>query len=323
MLRLIGAGLALLLVLAGAAGVWFYVWYGRPGPLAESTTILVPKRGGLAGAAEALAEAGAVGDARLFQWAARLTGSGSALKAGEYVVPQHISPADLIALLRTGKTVIHRLTVPEGFTTPEVLALVETADALEGPVTEHPAEGTLFPDTYFYQRGETRSALIDTMRRRMAETVARLWRQNPAGRTSLASPEDAVILASIIEKETAVPAERPKIAGVFLNRLRLGMRLQSDPTVIYAITQGRERLGRPLDKQDLATPSPYNTYVSDGLPPGPIDNPGRAALEAAMNPDSTDALYFVADGSGGHAFSATLDQHHKNVQAWHQANKPK
>jgi len=189
-------------------------------------------------------------------------------------------------------------------------------------VAAPPGEGALYPSTYFYAWGDTRQGLVDRMRHEMEHTLDQLWAARRAG-LPLARKEDAVILASIVEKETAKEAERPKIAGVFYNRLRLGMKLQSDPTVIYAVTAGRGPLGRALDKADLALDSPYNTYVVDGLPPGPIGNPGRAALEAVLTPETTDALYFVADGSGGHAFSATLDAHHKNVRDWHEAQKAK
>jgi UPF0755 protein len=277
--------------------------------------LVVPKGAGLAATARLLASDGIIDRALPFEIAARATRSAGELKAGEYAISAAISPSDLLTLLRSGKTILHRLTVPEGLTTPQILALVEAADGLQGQVTASPGEGELFPSTYFYALGDQRQAVIDRMRHQMQHTLTELWAQRRPG-LPIADPAQAVTLASIVEKETALEAERPKIAGVFYNRLRLGMRLQSDPTVIYAVTQGREPLGRPLDKADLAVISPYNTYVVDGLPPGPIGNPGRATLAAVLQPEPTDALYFVADGSGGHAFSATLEAHIRKVEAW-------
>ncbi|HLY55562.1 MAG TPA: endolytic transglycosylase MltG, partial [Stellaceae bacterium] len=303
-LRGLAVALALLGAAAGAVAWWGVTWYRTPGPSAAVVTVILPKHAGLAGAAGLLVSSGVLDRAWPFEIAERLTQSKGELKAGEYAVPPAVTPEALLALLRSGKTVVHRLTVPEGLTTAQVLALIDKAEALEGEVTAPPAEGTLFPSTYFYAWGDSRQGLVDRMRREMERTVAELWPGRHAG-LPITDPKQAVTLASIVEKETARDDERPKIAGVFYNRLRLGMKLQSDPTAIYAVTGGKAPLGRAIDKADLAADSPYNTYVIDGLPPGPIDNPGRAALEAVLDPEDTDALYFVADGTGGHAFSAT------------------
>jgi UPF0755 protein len=307
---------ALLLVVGATATGWFAVsWYRAPGPLSTPTTLVLAKPGGTEAIIQQLVDAGITDRPMLLRLAARLTRSDGELKFGEYAFPAGVSPEQLLALLRSGKTVVHHLIVPEGLTVAEIASLVQHADALAGEIGTLPAEGSLFPATYYYSWGDKRQALIDLMRRKMDKTLDELWPTRTAN-VALADRLQAVTLASIIEKETAIADERPKIAGVFFNRLRLGMRLQSDPTVSYAVTQGQAPLGRALTKADLDLASPYNTYRQAGLPPGPICNPGRAALIAALRPDDTDALYFVADGSGGHAFAATLDAHRQNVARW-------
>ncbi|HEV2678635.1 MAG TPA: endolytic transglycosylase MltG [Aliidongia sp.] len=302
----------------GILGAWSALrWYEAPGPATEAKTLVLERHGNSEAIGAALEGAGILDHVRPFMLAARLTAGAGELKAGEYLFPAAISPAGILDLLRSGKTVIHRLVVPEGLTSAEILALVADADALSGEIVNRPGEGQLLPETYFYSLGDRRQALVDRMRRSMTKLVADLWAARKPG-LPLDSPEAAVTLASIVEKETGLEAERPLIAGVFYNRLKLGMRLQSDPTVSYGVTLGAQPLGRTLTRADLDLPSPYNTYVIKGLPPGPIANPGRAALKAVLDPAATDALYFVADGSGGHAFSATLDAHNKAVQRWRQ-----
>jgi len=311
----------LLLGAAAAAGWWGYGWYVSPGPLTAPVTLVVNKGAGSEGIGRQLEAAGIVREPAfaapsLFTTAARLTSAEGDLKAGEYVFPAGVTPEAVLALLRSGKVVVHHLTIPEGLSSAEIVALVNRADALQGDVGTAPAEGELFPATYNYVWGDTRAGLLDRMRHKMLQTIDQLWAERSPD-LPLSDPHDAVILASIVEKETGIADERAKVAAVFYNRLKLDMKLQSDPTVIYALTQGREPLGRKLLKTDLDIDSPYNTYLVKGLPPGAIANPGRASLAAVLHPAETDALYFVADGTGGHVFAATLEQHKSNVDRWH------
>jgi UPF0755 protein len=307
--------------LAAAIGIfsarWAMHWYEAPGPSSEARTIVLERHGTSEAIGGTLEGAGILTHVRLFMLATHLTADAGELKAGEYLFPAAISPAGILDLLRSGKTVVHRLVVPEGLTSAEIVALVTQAEAMSGDVSARPEEGSLLPETYFYSWGDKRQALVDRMHHGMTKLLADLWAARKPG-LALDTPAEAVTLASIVEKETSVEAERPLIAGVFYNRLKLGMKLQSDPTVSYAITQGDHPLGRTLSHADLDLASPYNTYFAKGLPPGPIANPGRAALKAVLDPAPTDALYFVADGSGGHAFSATLDAHNKAVLHWRQ-----
>jgi UPF0755 protein len=314
---LIGAagvvGLAVVLLIAA----WLFVTsnFDTPGPLRESQTIVLADGLGAWTIADQLAAAGIVGDATLFAAGVWLEGEDRSLKAGEYEFAALVTPRGVMEKLITGQSVARRITIAEGLTSAEAVVKVNEAEGLVGEVTERPQEGSLLPETYHYARGDSRTALIARMQSDMDRTLDELW----AGRDvtiDVDTVQQAVVLASIVEKETGVAEERPLIAGVFLNRLRKGMRLQSDPTVIYALTEGRETLGRPLSRADLKVDSPYNTYRYEGLPPGPIANPGRAAIDAVLHPAETDALYFVADGTGGHAFAKTLDEHNRNVARW-------
>jgi UPF0755 protein len=243
------------------------------------------------------------------------------IKAGEYEIPAHASMQSLVELLQSGKVVQRRLTVPEGTTTAEIVELVRKTDTLTGEITLDVKEGDLLPETYFYSRNDTRDGLLLRMKEAMEKTVDEAWRKRSAG-LPLSNRREVVILASMIEKETALPAERQKIAAVFINRLRIKMKLESDPTTIYGITGGKGTLGRDLTRADLQSPSGYNTYVVPGLPTGPICNPGRASILAATSPASRDhSLYFVADGQGGHAFAINVYEHNRNVARWKEVQK--
>ncbi|MGF1629547.1 MAG: endolytic transglycosylase MltG [Kiloniellaceae bacterium] len=300
-----------------AGGLWFYLQqqFEATGPLQQEAVVIVPRGAGLVAIADDLAAAGVISDPDIFAFGVRLFADARALKAGEYAFAPGSSMKEAAELLASGRTVVHRLTVPEGLTSVEVVALLLAAEPLTGEIATVPADGALLPETYHFHRGDDRDAVLDRMRQSMSEALAAAWQQR-AENLPLQSPEEALILASIVEKETGVDSERALVAGVFVNRLRKGMLLQSDPTVVYGITGGKAPLGRSLTRQDLADPTPYNTYQIGGLPPGPIANPGRAALEAAVNPATTEYLYFVAAGDGGHAFARTLAEHNQNVAKW-------
>ena len=307
------------LALAGAAA-WLRHEIARPGPLAAPAVVLVERGMGAEAIARRLVEAGAVANATLFMagvTADRLLGQGGTLKAGEYEIPAGASVAQIVALLESGRGVVHKITIPEGLTSRQILERVAANAVLVDDPPAEIAEGALLPDTYVFQRGKTRAALIAQMRKAHDELLDELWPKR-APDLPIATRDEAVILASIVEKETGVAAERPRVAAVFINRLRKGMRLQSDPTIIYGIAGGAGRLDRPITRADINQKTAYNTYQIDGLPPTPIANPGRASLEAVLNPLATDELYFVADGTGGHAFAATLADHNANVRKWRQ-----
>ena len=268
-------------------------------------------------AARCPTEAGFTGfasDADLFKAAARVHDLAPSLRAGEFEVAGGASMIEVMGTLMNAKPLLRFVTIPEGRTTAQALREVAAAPMLAGEVTLTPGEGDLLPETYAYERGETRDAVVERMMAAHDEVLADLW----AGRADdlpVGTPEEAVILASIVEKETGVASERPRVAAVFVNRLRRGMRLQSDPTIIYGLTGG-EPLGRGIRRSELRRETPYNTYTISGLPPTPIANPGRESLAAVLNPAGTDDLYFVADGTGGHVFAKTLAEHNRNVAQW-------
>lgn len=307
------ATLAGVLVLVALVGLVVYRAPGPRSPGRHPTTVIFRKGAHVAEIAGELQRAHVVRSSALFMAAAQLTGAAHALKAGEYAFPSGASLAAVIRKLRIGDIVHHRITVPEGLTSRQVLDILMHADVLTGAVGV-PPEGSVLPDTYEVVRGDSRAAVLKRMMDADARLLAELWdKRRPA--LPYANVGQAVILASIVEKETAIPSERPRIAAVYLNRLRQGMKLEADPTVIYGVDGGAP-LGHPLRESELQTPNPYNTYLNPGLPPAPIDNPGRASLAAVMDPPSTAELYFVANGAGGHVFSATLSEHQKNVERW-------
>lgn len=315
----------LLLLVLGAASAYFGFRYLQqrfeaPGPLVADTALVIAKGDGVAEIAEDLQAAGVIDDSRIFRLGVRYLKMGRSMKAGEFLFPAGVSMRAAADIIASGKTVSHKITVPEGETSQEIVALLQAEPLLTGEIAAVPAEGSLLPETYHFSRGDSRQALLDRMGVAMKDALAALWPQKAEG-VPLATPEEAVVLASIVEKETGIAEERPLVAGVFVNRLRKGIPLQSDPTVIYGITLGKEELDRPLSRKDLKTATPYNTYSIQGLPPGPIANPGRDALAAVMAPAETDYIYFVADGSGGHAFAKTLAEHNRNVAKWRNYQK--
>jgi UPF0755 protein len=305
----------ILFVMIAVGGVYIY---GKQkieaaGPLQEDKIVNIPSRAGVTDIAEVLQREGVIDNNR---WA--FIGSVFALKArselkpGEYQFQKNASLRDVIGTIVEGKVVQHSITVPEGLTSEQIVARLSENDIFSGSVRELPREGTLLPETYKFPRGTPREQVIARMQQAQKRVLAEIWeRRNPD--IPIKSPEQLVTLASIIEKETGRADERSRVAAVFVNRLRQKIKLQSDPTIIYGLVGGKGTLGRPIKRSEIQQPSPYNTYVVDGLPPGPIANPGRASLEAAANPARTRDLFFVADGTGGHSFSDTYDQHAKNV----------
>ncbi|MBM3489161.1 MAG: endolytic transglycosylase MltG [Alphaproteobacteria bacterium] len=294
--------------------------FHRPGPAIAAITLVVPAGSGARAIAAALRDAVVLRRAWAFLAAAAWFGVADKLKAGEYRFPAALTPRDALAMLVAGQTLVRRITVPEGLTVRQIIALLEAAEGLVGEVAPTPEEGSLLPDIYGYSRGESRAALLRRMNQAMRQALDELWPQRQEG-LPFSDPREALTLASIVEKETARPSERAVVAGVFVNRLRRGMRLQADPTVAYAVSQCQGTMSRPLARADLDHPSPYNTYVVPGLPPGPIANPGREAIAAALRPAPVRYLYFVADGQGGHAFAESYAEHRQNVERWRRLNQ--
>jgi UPF0755 protein len=286
--------------------------FEAPGPLAEDRVVNIPRGVGIRDIAEVLEHDGVIDQPWVFVGGVLVLKAREGLKAGEYQFKAHASIRDVVATIVDGRVVAHQATIPEGLTSEQIVARLLDDDVLAGNIKEIPREGTLLPDTYNFTRGITREQMIQRMQQAQQRFVKDTWeRRSPD--LPLKTPEQLVILASLIEKETGKPEERTRIAAVFVNRLKQKMRLQSDPTIIYGLVGGKGTLGRPIMKSEIDQPTAYNTYQIDGLPPGPIDNPGRAALEAAANPARTRELYFVADGTGGHTFAESYEQHQKNV----------
>ncbi|MER8475008.1 endolytic transglycosylase MltG [Mesorhizobium sp. M1163] len=305
----------MLMVLAAGVALYFGKQeFNEPGPSANGDTFLVKPNSGVQEIADQLERRGLISDARIFRLGVRAFGNDSALKAGEYEIKPQASMHDIMELLKSGKSVMYSLTIPEGLTVEQALQRIAEQDALAGDMpSTTPPEGSLATDTLRFTRGATRQQMVDKLLADQKRLVDEVW-QRRAPDLPIANIEDFVTLASIVEKETGKGDERSRVAAVFLNRLAKGMRLQSDPTIIYGLFGGKGKpIDRPIYQSDIQKPTPYNTYLINGLPPTPIANPGRAALEAVANPSKTSDLYFVADGSGGHVFAATLDEHNENV----------
>lgn len=309
------------------SGIGFYVYhqYEAPGPLEAERTIIVPKGEGRREIAERLEREGIIANRWTFiggHLVQSIMGHRKAqdLKAGEYEIAAHASMREVMETIASGKSILYKVTVPEGLTSKQIVERLKGEENLTGEITVAPGEGTLLPDTYQFSKGTSRQEIIETMQSAMDRTISKLWEARSA-ELPLRSLAEAVTFASIVEKETGQADERHRVAAVFYNRLKKGMRLQSDPTIIYGITEGAGTLGRGITKADIETKTAYNTYQINGLPPGPIANPGKAALEATFNPAKTNDLYFVADGTGGHAFSETLKDHNSAVQKWRQVEK--
>jgi UPF0755 protein len=305
----------LIILMIGVGGAYVYgkQLIEAAGPLKEDKIVNIPARAGKRDIADILQREGVID---VNPWA--FIGSVFALKAsselkpGEYSFQKNASLRDVIGTIVEGKVVQHAVTIPEGLTSEQIVARLSDNDIFAGSVKEMPREGTLLPETYKFPRGTTREQVVQRMQQTQKRVLAEIWeRRNPD--IPVKTPEQLITLASIVEKETGKADERSRVAAVFVNRLRQKIKLQSDPTIIYGLVGGKGTLGRPIKRSEIQQPSPYNTYVVDGLPPGPIANPGRASLEAAANPARTRDLFFVADGTGGHTFTETYDQHQKNV----------
>lgn len=306
-------GIAAGLGLAALLGIYFLWW--APGPRQGPHTVMIPEGATIGWVTRRLADEGAIpGTAKTYYLMARLFGSRDPIQAGEFEIPKGMGGAAVLDLLQHGKPILRLLTVTEGMPAIIVGEKLSANSYLAGP-TPSIEEGSLLPESYGYQRGETRDALVKTMQAAMTRTLDELWSKRTSA-CPVTTPQQAIILASIVEKETGKPSERPMIAGVYCNRLRIGMKLDADPTVIYPVTKGKP-LGRRILRSELSSDNGYNTYRRSGLPEGPIANPGKASIEAVLHPAQTKALYFVADGSGGHAFANTLQEHDRNVAKWY------
>ena len=313
-MRLLGC-LGLLLGLLGITALMLIAqdWRGA-GPANRALTVQIPRGATLTRAASELESAGAIDSATRFRAYARVFGENTPIRAGEYQVPASASPSEVLALLQSGKVRQRFVVVPEGYPSVLVRDAVLRADGLAGSIAI-PREGSILPDSYAYERGETRVQVVKRMQKAMRDYLAAAWAGRKPG-IAVKTPEESIILASVVEKETGKPAERRTVAAVYGNRLKQGMALQADPTVIYPITRGRP-LGRRILRSELEAKNGYNTYASPGLPVGPIANPGRASIDAVLNPADSPALYFVADGTGWHVFANTLEQHNANVEKWY------
>ena len=304
----IGAGLVVL-----AAAVIAWLWWG-PGPARENTRVAIPEGVALQRATDYLHYGGAVGNRTVFYYLARLLGEGDPIQAGEFDIPKGASYSRVLDIIQHGRPVVRLITIPEGMPSILVQEKLQATVGLTGPAPL-PEEGSVLPNSYDWQKGESRAAVVERMQAAMDRTLDQLWAQKK-GDCPVSTKQEAVILASIVEKETGKPSERRMVAGVYCNRLKTGMKLDADPTVIYPVTKGKP-LGRRIKRSELDAITGYNTYREPGLPDGPIANPGKESIAAVLDPAPTKALYFVADGTGGHVFAETLDQHNANVRKWY------
>lgn len=299
-----------------------YSMFTAEGPLTFQRNVYIPKGKSLKQIALQLKEEGVIESSAVFSLGVRASQEAGNLKSGEYIIPPYASAQMVMKILVNGQTVVRRVTIPEGLTSRQIVEFLNEIPTLSGEVSQIPKNGTLLPETYYYSFNDTRQSIIDRMRVAMERLLAEEWQNRDSG-LPFSTPEEAVTMASIVEKETAVDYERSRIASVFKNRIEKKMRLQSDPTVIFAVTDGRLNLNRRLIYADLRVENPYNTYVVYGLPPHPICNPGAASIKAVLHPEKTDYLYFVADGSGAHVFAKDYKQHSKNVAAWRKVRRNK
>ena len=305
----------MLVVISIAVGAGLFIGKQRfeaPGPLPEDKVVNIPRGLGIRDIADLLQREGVINQPYVFMGGVIALKARGELKYGEYQFSKQSSVADVVETITEAKVVQHAFTVPEGLTSEQIVARLLENEVLTGQIKEIPREGTLLPETYRFTRGMTREQIIQRMQQAHRRVLQEVWERRVQD-LPVKTPEQLVTLASIVEKETGKPDERTRVAAVFVNRLKTRMRLQSDPTIIYGLTGGKGSLGRPILRSEIEQATPYNTYVVDGLPPGPIANPGRASLEAAANPARTKELYFVADGSGGHVFSDNYAEHQKNV----------
>ncbi len=305
--------LAAALLLAVIASNFIYGWTAA-GPLERETSVVIKPGSSITSAAQQLEKTGVVKSASAFVSRAKVFGASSTIKAGEFVIPAKASNSDILSILTSGKTVQRMVTIPEGMPSIMVYERIMANDRLSGSISI-PAEGSVLPDSYAFDKNEPRADVLQRMQDAMTKTIAELWPERSAD-TAVRTPLEALTLASIVEKETALKSELRIVAGVYSNRLRTGMRLQADPTIIYPITKGKP-LGRRIRRSEITDVNDYNTYAMAGLPKGPIANPSRAAIAAVLNPQKTSALYFVADGKGGHVFADTLQEHNANVAKWY------